>query len=830
MSQEIIYTSSPRGLRPGSRGFCTVASTSGMPKTLAERLESLSGYRHLYQPIDPNAHLNPIAWSHLIMLVGGQKYHVLSRVADAGLDYSHRSNKLAHHVALLTPELTAPGPAWSLSQPGLMETTWSGEPRILPAGRSLPSGGLEPRVCRAWEQCKGDAGWAGIVAEAILKTPQRRVFLVFRPGMDLLPLLAEAEALLPSAARWQFTFSTYYASLPADADCRCRGVLADTPDALSAKRQPGALIIDLCAGNEPAPQTAAAEAARVGVALEVTASPRVEQRTPAETAPSVTDGPWEAAAKSGRIAAVGPLPRVSRPPELAPPPVPPPRRIRFGSPSTDLQVEPSWTRFLVSASLFALFGAVMFGLGYFLALSRSNSPLEQTVQVSDQSGSDPGAPTPTGQFPAETDGGGKVEKAADDEMSEGEETVSGRSQPAAEPQNEPSATDASATTDTTTSGSDSSRPEKVNRDVTALETGTSDAAARDSRGHAPGSPSGGTESLPPNAGSSDEGQKKKPTAAPVESRDGDKASTHSSPAVGGHGAAESPFVDLPTWWEPPPLGSGELHGTKEWPVLNFRQPIDRQTFFMDIFLLRPGNSSLRIEQGSDKSVWMVSHDDKPPKEIAEFSLRTDDGGTSLLKFRWCGDQDQKSLKLLSSYALIMKTAGGKFAHAVRLSRPEPAKQVTLEASQEYQFSEKFAGLELQEVAIPLSEHYQHSVENGGRTWKFVLHPNPPVYWIVELDDSPKGVGNCTVSARLEYDRNSVGRANVYKYLKELDDYLSTVTSASTSSQSQDQRSWQRPADTLGKDLKKGCETKEIKYSIYGRLHGNAVAIPLVVDQ
>ena len=48
MSQEIIYTSAPQGLKPGSRGFCTVVSTSGMAKNLAERLESRSGYRHAY--------------------------------------------------------------------------------------------------------------------------------------------------------------------------------------------------------------------------------------------------------------------------------------------------------------------------------------------------------------------------------------------------------------------------------------------------------------------------------------------------------------------------------------------------------------------------------------------------------------------------------------------------------------------------------------------------------------------------------------------------------------------------------------------------------------
>lgn len=111
MSQEIVYTSAPQGLTVGSRGFCNVASTPAMATTLAERLEALSGYRHVFPPQSPEAHLNPVAFSHLKLSIAGKAYHVLSRVADAGLDYSQRSNKLAHHVVLEPGELTNGGPA-----------------------------------------------------------------------------------------------------------------------------------------------------------------------------------------------------------------------------------------------------------------------------------------------------------------------------------------------------------------------------------------------------------------------------------------------------------------------------------------------------------------------------------------------------------------------------------------------------------------------------------------------------------------------------------------------------------------------------------------------
>ena len=55
MSQELHYTSVPRGLRPGTLGFCTVAMTPQIPGPLFEHLENLSGYQPVYPPHDPSA-------------------------------------------------------------------------------------------------------------------------------------------------------------------------------------------------------------------------------------------------------------------------------------------------------------------------------------------------------------------------------------------------------------------------------------------------------------------------------------------------------------------------------------------------------------------------------------------------------------------------------------------------------------------------------------------------------------------------------------------------------------------------------------------------------
>lgn len=277
MSQEIVYTSSPQGLKLGSRGFCTVASTPGMASSLAERLESLSGYRHLYPPQDPQARLNPIAWSHLLLTVGGRRYHVLSRIADAGLDYSHRSNKLAHHVALDTNELPLGGPAWCLAQDQFMLTAWNEPPRLLSSGRVPPRGEHPTSICTAWQRMTGDAGWAGVLAQTA--ETKRDAYLLFSPGMDLLPLLVEALSLLPPARRWEVSFSTYVTRLPPGVECRWRCIVADSDEALAARRAPGATVIDLTQPLGPAPSGPLVTAARTGQ-ITFAAPPRAVEAAP----------------------------------------------------------------------------------------------------------------------------------------------------------------------------------------------------------------------------------------------------------------------------------------------------------------------------------------------------------------------------------------------------------------------------------------------------------------------------------------------------------------------------------------------------------------------
>ncbi len=306
MSQELHYTSVPRGLKPGSRGFCTVACTLQMSGPLTERLESLSGYQPVYPVHDPAAARNPINLSHLKLTFGGVSVSVLSRVGPAGLDYSGRSNKYAHHVVLEANERPEGGPAWLLSHPGFLQAAWEGEPRVLPEGRRPPRSDRPPGVARAWQALAGDAGWAGVLAESFLADPRRPVFLIFRPGMDLLPLFVEAIALLPPPRRWDVEFSTYFTTLPRGVTCPWRGVLEGSSEAENALRLPNALAINLCGSPGRAEGRTLVHQARTGERRE---SPAGDEAASASRSRS-----GGSPSASGR-----PIPTAGVPPQAPPP-------------------------------------------------------------------------------------------------------------------------------------------------------------------------------------------------------------------------------------------------------------------------------------------------------------------------------------------------------------------------------------------------------------------------------------------------------------------------------------------------------------------------------
>lgn len=261
MIQEIIYTSAESGLRSGSRGFCTVVCTSGIDARTTERLEGLSGYRHAFLLNDPNSHLNPVNYSHLTMKLGTKTVHVLSRVADAGPDYTGRTNKIAHHMTLGTP--TSPeGPA-RVFHTGAMVEKWDGQCKKIPPREFPTATVLTPIKLSAWANTTGDNGYAGYVAEELLRD-SRQFTIIFNPGADLLGLVTEVLDCVPPGRRWKITFSTYFTRPIAGTKCQLCFVLNNTAEAKSLRNNANARKLDLTQQLGPANGGPLTEMARSG--------------------------------------------------------------------------------------------------------------------------------------------------------------------------------------------------------------------------------------------------------------------------------------------------------------------------------------------------------------------------------------------------------------------------------------------------------------------------------------------------------------------------------------------------------------------------------------
>jgi len=267
MSRQLVYTSAPSGLRPGTRGFTTVAASPGLPPPLVSRLEALSTYRFLTTPGERSAG-NPVSFAHLRLRHAGGWCHVLSRRSAAGSDYTGRANFIAHHAVLDREEMSRGGPAWMLQQTGWLIDHWEGDPRELSDTMPLPDGDAAAATCRRWASACGDAGWGGALLTPLLDDPRTPVYLVYEPGAEVLGLVAESLALLPDKARWAVTFDTYHTAAAADTQCVWRCVAAGSEAEREARRAPAERVLDLTTLPAAPPAADAVQAAREGRTVE----------------------------------------------------------------------------------------------------------------------------------------------------------------------------------------------------------------------------------------------------------------------------------------------------------------------------------------------------------------------------------------------------------------------------------------------------------------------------------------------------------------------------------------------------------------------------------
>ena len=261
MNQQIIFTSVAQGLDARESGFCAVGSSPGMPKSLADALKRLSGYKHCFSPGDTR---NPTVHMAQQVRHGGQMLHVLSQITDAGLDQLGRPNKVAHHVVFNGHNpLPSCGPAHLLAQQGWMRNTWDTAPALLPPAE-LPDISSPPENCMSWYQQTGDAGWAGHLARAAMEKQRKPVMLLYQPTASPLQLFAESLALLDPAERWNVNFTTFAHRTENLNDFRWWAAPENTDIANNFLQNPRMDVLRLSAKFNPADESDWANRARRG--------------------------------------------------------------------------------------------------------------------------------------------------------------------------------------------------------------------------------------------------------------------------------------------------------------------------------------------------------------------------------------------------------------------------------------------------------------------------------------------------------------------------------------------------------------------------------------
>lgn len=259
MGWQLVYTSSARCLKAGQSGFGTVARHREIRDRLVEILERASSYeRGLIQAV-------PRIDSHRMIEIGGEHYHVLTRIRDAGSDYSGRTNHMAHHVVFGAEEVRATdvSPADFLAGWRGWLTGWSEPPRYLGPDEMVELGGVRPAFglpATHWAEAAGDAGLAACLS------PYSEVCLVVEPGRedDWMPLVGESLALLGERA-WSVTFTTALKSNDRPGDYIWRGCWRGS-SVESLARARAIPVLDLSDPTSfPEPDLALVDFARTGI-------------------------------------------------------------------------------------------------------------------------------------------------------------------------------------------------------------------------------------------------------------------------------------------------------------------------------------------------------------------------------------------------------------------------------------------------------------------------------------------------------------------------------------------------------------------------------------
>jgi len=205
MPRELIFTSVPSGVNPGSTGYCTVAKHKGIDRLLDRAVEEISFYEMMNSPTKPVVH------AYRILRLNTGTFHVLSRIAYSGSDHTGRTNYIAHNLIFDQAETYAQ--TVSPAEIFLSGTGWLSEwpkgapPAFLSEGTckvSLPAASSTHASLQTWTNFTGK----GALAHELGGRGQWKFITQGGDHQSALSLIAEY-ACLPGTANQQLCWSQH---------------------------------------------------------------------------------------------------------------------------------------------------------------------------------------------------------------------------------------------------------------------------------------------------------------------------------------------------------------------------------------------------------------------------------------------------------------------------------------------------------------------------------------------------------------------------------------------------------------------------------------------
>ena len=207
MASQLVYTSAAKLLDAGRSGFGTVARTKAISPLVVSAIERVSQFANLR-----GTDRARMIYVHRRIIAGNHRCHVLSRICDAGADYTGRTNHIAHHL-ILSPDEVAHAAAAGVTPADILRQftwrdRWDDAARYFTPYEDVPVEGFSPlgreSARAAWTRLTGQPAHARLLAWE--GAPRSGVLLVPR-ATEPLALLAEALGEFGNQA-WCRTFTT----------------------------------------------------------------------------------------------------------------------------------------------------------------------------------------------------------------------------------------------------------------------------------------------------------------------------------------------------------------------------------------------------------------------------------------------------------------------------------------------------------------------------------------------------------------------------------------------------------------------------------------------